>query len=228
VRVTTSIFLTLAAVLRAWLFLRHSFLGFKMAVGGAAPAAAGYAGFSAAQSVWLGLLAGGAAAGLAGMMEAAGPLAQLSPNISPGYGFAAIIVAFTGRLSAFGYRVIAIRYLTTLFGGAMAGLGGAYLALAYTPLWVENMTAGRGWIALVLVVFAGWRPLWVLLGALLFGGVDILQLHAQGFGLAVPPELLSSLPYAVPILVLVIISRDRQTQRLSFPLSLAKPFRVDD
>jgi simple sugar transport system permease protein len=129
---------------------------------------------------------------------------------------------------AIGYRVIAIRYLTTLFGGAMAGLGGAYLALAYTPLWVENMTAGRGWIALVLVVFAGWRPLGVLFGALLFGGVNILQLHAQGFGLAIPSELLSALPYAITILVLVLISRDRQKQRLSFPLALAKPFRAED
>jgi simple sugar transport system permease protein len=90
------------------------------------------------------------------------------------------------------------------------------------------MTAGRGWIALVLVVFAGWRPLGVLFGALLFGGVNILQLHAQGFGLAIPSELLSALPYAITILVLVLISRDRQKQRLSFPLALAKPFRAED
>ena len=128
---------------------------------------------------------------------------------------------------ALGYRVILIRYFTTLFGGAMAGIGGAYLALAYTPLWVENMTAGRGWIALVLVVFAGWRPLWVLFGALLFGGVNILQLHAQSIGLAVPSEFLSSLPYLATIIVLVIISRDRQSSRLNFPLSLAKPFRAE-
>lgn len=127
-----------------------------------------------------------------------------------------------------GYRVIFIRYLTTLFGGAMAGLGGAYLALVYTPLWVENMTAGRGWIALVLVVFAGWRPFRIVLGALLFGGVNILQLHAQSLGFAVPSELLSALPYIATILVLVLISRDLQALRLNVPLSLAKPFRADE
>lgn len=145
---------------------------------------------------------------------------------------AGLIVRIVGEspqsAHAIGYRVIGIRYLTTAFGGAMAGVGGAYLALAYTPLWVENMTAGRGWIALVLVVFAGWRPWRVLIGAWLFGGVNILQLQAQGFGLAVPSELLSSLPYVATILMLVMISRDRQTQRKNFPMSLAKPFRPSD
>ena len=124
-----------------------------------------------------------------------------------------------------GFKVIRIRYLAVLFGGAMAGLGGAYLAIAYTPLWVENMTAGRGWIALALVVFASWRPLRVLLGALLFGGVNILQLHAQGQGIGPASEFLSALPYLATILVLVLISRNRQTQKVNFPASLAKPFR---
>ena len=124
-----------------------------------------------------------------------------------------------------GFKVIPIRYLAVLFGGAMAGLGGAYLAIAYTPLWVENMTAGRGWIALALVVFASWRPLRVLLGALLFGGVNILQLHAQGQGIGPASEFLSALPYLATILVLVLISRNRQTQKVNFPASLAKPFR---
>ncbi len=126
---------------------------------------------------------------------------------------------------AIGYSVIRIRYLTTLFGGAMAGLGGAYLALAYTPLWVENMTAGKGWIALALVVFSGWKPIRLLFGAWLFGGMTILQLHAQGFGITVPSELLSSLPYLATIAVLVLISRNREVLRLNFPASLAKPFR---
>jgi simple sugar transport system permease protein len=126
---------------------------------------------------------------------------------------------------AIGYPVIFIRYLTTMFGGSMAGLGGAYLALAYTPLWVENMTAGRGWIALALVVFAAWRPGRVLLGAWLFGGVTVLQLFAQGIGIKVPSELLSSLPYIATIIVLVAISRNPQTLRLNAPVSLGQSFR---
>jgi simple sugar transport system permease protein len=126
---------------------------------------------------------------------------------------------------AIGYPVIAIRYLATAFGGAMAGLGGAYLALAYTPLWVENMTAGRGWIALALVVFAAWRPGRVLLGAWLFGGVTVLQLFAQGIGIKVPSELLSSLPYIATIVVLVAISRNPKTLRLNAPVSLGQAFR---
>jgi general nucleoside transport system permease protein len=126
---------------------------------------------------------------------------------------------------AIGYNVIAIRYLAVLFGGAMAGLAGAYLSIAYTPLWVENMTAGKGWISLALVVFATWRPLRVVLGAWLFGGMTILQLQGQALGLAVPSELLSALPYLATIAVLVIISRNRQMLMLHFPASLAKPFK---
>ena len=125
---------------------------------------------------------------------------------------------------AIGYNVILVRYLSTLFGGAMAGLGGAYLALAYTPLWVPNMTAGKGWIALALVVFSGWRPFRVMLGAWLFGGVTILQLHAQGFGIDVPSQLLSALPYVATIFVLVVISRNKIFLLKNFPMSLGKPF----
>ncbi len=127
---------------------------------------------------------------------------------------------------AIGYPVAAIRYMTTMFGGAMAGLGGAYLALAYTPLWVENMTAGRGWIALALVVFATWRPGRVLLGAWLFGGVTVLQLFAQSIGIKAPSELLSSLPYLATIIVLVAISRNPRTLRLNAPASLGQAFRA--
>jgi simple sugar transport system permease protein len=128
---------------------------------------------------------------------------------------------------AIGYPVLRIRYLATMFGGAMAGLAGAYLALAYTPLWVENMTAGRGWIALALVVFATWRPGRVLLGAWLFGGVTVLQLYAQSLGVRLPTEALSALPYLATIVVLVVISRNPQTLRLNAPHSLAQPFRPD-
>ncbi|QEN90254.1 ABC transporter permease [Labrys sp. KNU-23] len=126
---------------------------------------------------------------------------------------------------AIGYPVVRIRYMAVLFGGLMAGLAGAYLSVAYTPLWVENMTSGKGWISLALVVFATWRPLRVLLGAWLFGGMTILQLQGQALGIAVPSELLSALPYLATIVVLVLISRNRQMLALHFPASLAKPFR---
>lgn len=126
---------------------------------------------------------------------------------------------------AIGYPVIRIRYMAVLFGGLMAGLGGAYLAVAYTPLWVENMTAGKGWIALALVVFATWRPVRALLGAWLFGSMTILQLQAQARGIPIPSELLTMLPYLATIIVLVIISRNRQAMALHFPTSLAKPYR---
>lgn len=125
---------------------------------------------------------------------------------------------------AIGYHVIGIRYLAVMFGGAMAGLGGAYLSLAYTPMWIENMTAGRGWIALALVVFATWRPWRVLLGAYIFGGVTILQLHIQGFGIDVPSQILSMLPYLATILVLVLISSDRMRIRLNAPADIGKVF----
>jgi simple sugar transport system permease protein len=128
---------------------------------------------------------------------------------------------------AIGYPVTAIRYLAVLFGGACAGLGGAYLALAYTPLWTEGMTAGRGWIALALVVFATWKPRRVLAGAYLFGAVTLAQFQAQAFGVAIPSQLLSMLPYLATILVLTIISRDAAMIRLNAPASLGQPYHPD-
>jgi simple sugar transport system permease protein len=126
---------------------------------------------------------------------------------------------------AIGHPVLQVRYLAILFGGAMAGLGGAYLSLAYTPMWIEQMTAGRGWIALALVVFSAWRPWRLLLGAYLFGGVTIFQLHAQGAGLFnVPAELLSMLPYLATILVLTLISAGRWRGWLNPPACLGKSF----
>jgi simple sugar transport system permease protein len=125
---------------------------------------------------------------------------------------------------AMGYSVVRIRFMAILFGGAMAGLGGAYLSLAYSPMWVEQMTAGRGWIALALVVFACWRTLRVLLGAYLFGGISILQLHAQALGIGIPSQVMSMLPYLATIIVLVIISRDLSKIKLNAPASLGKPF----
>jgi general nucleoside transport system permease protein len=109
-------------------------------------------------------------------------------------------------------------------GGALCGLAGAYLSLVYTPLWVEGMTAGKGWIALALTTFATWRPLRVLLGAYLFGAVTMLQLHLQGEGVSVPSQLLSMLPYLATIFVLVLISRGPALRRAGLPASLGKPF----
>jgi simple sugar transport system permease protein len=125
---------------------------------------------------------------------------------------------------ALGYPVILVRYLAILFGGACAGLGGGYLSVAYTPLWVENMTAGRGWIALALVVFSSWLPWRVAVGAYLFGAVTILQLHAQPLGLGVPSQFLTMLPYLVTIIVLVAISLNRRVTRLNTPACLGKAF----
>jgi simple sugar transport system permease protein len=126
---------------------------------------------------------------------------------------------------ALGYPVRWIRFGALLFGGACCGLAGAYLSLVYTPMWVENLVAGRGWIALALTTFATWRPGRVLIGAWLFGGVTILQFYLQGIGIAVAPQFLSMLPYAATIVVLALISRNPAWIRLNMPASLGKPFR---
>lgn len=127
---------------------------------------------------------------------------------------------------AIGYSVIRIRYLATMFGGAMAGLGGAYLSLSYTPMWAENMTAGRGWIALALVVFATWRPGRLVAGAYMFGLISVMQLHAQGAGIHVPSQFMSMLPYLATVIVLVIISSDRAKIRLNAPACIGQAFRA--
>jgi general nucleoside transport system permease protein len=127
---------------------------------------------------------------------------------------------------AIGYPVVLIRYIATVFGGAMAGVAGAYLSVVYTALWTEGMTAGRGWIALALVVFATWRPLRVLLGAYLFGGVSTAQLFAQVAGIPLPAELMSSLPYIATIVVLVLITRNLTLVRLNAPRALGKAFHA--
>jgi simple sugar transport system permease protein len=125
---------------------------------------------------------------------------------------------------ALGYHVIRVRYLATLFGGACAGIAGTYLSMAYAPMWIENMSAGRGWIALALVVFATWQPGRLLFGAYLFGGISILQLHGQALGINVPSQLMSMLPYVTTIVVLVVISRDRGRIRRNAPASIGKAF----
>jgi simple sugar transport system permease protein len=128
---------------------------------------------------------------------------------------------------ALGIKVIRIRYLAVMFGGACAGLAGAHLSLVYTPQWVENMTAGRGWIALALVVFSSWRPLRLVAGAYLFGAVGILQLHAQAMGFGIPSQLLSALPYLATVIVLVLISGNRRLTMMNTPASLGRPFVPD-
>lgn len=125
---------------------------------------------------------------------------------------------------AIGYRVVMVRMAAISFGGACAGLGGAYLSIVQTPLWVENMTAGRGWIALAIVVFAAWRPARALMGAYLFGGVTLIQLHIQGLGVEVASQYLSMLPYLVTILVLAIISHDKARAKLNAPACLGRSF----
>lgn len=127
---------------------------------------------------------------------------------------------------AIGYPVIRIRYGAVLFGGVMSGLAGAYLSMAYTPLWVQEMTAGRGWIALALVVFAAWRPAWALVGAYIFGAATVLQLHAQAAQLGVPSQALSAVPYLATILALVLLSIGRG-RVVGAPGSLGSPFVPD-
>jgi len=128
---------------------------------------------------------------------------------------------------ALGYPVLKIRMLAVLFGGACAGLAGAFLPLAYTPFFIPGMTAGRGWIALALVVFASWRPGRLVAGAYLFGAVTFLQLSVQGLGLGIPPQVMSSLPYLATVVVLVLISRTRGTAGSAAPASLGVVFVPD-
>lgn len=128
---------------------------------------------------------------------------------------------------ALGLSVVKTRYLAVMFGGACSGLAGAHLSLVYTTQWIENMTAGRGWIALALVVFASWRPNRVLIGAYLFGTVGIAQLHIQALGFKIPTQLLSALPYIATIVVLVIISQNRRLTMMNTPASLGKGFVPD-
>ena len=125
---------------------------------------------------------------------------------------------------ALGYPVRRIRLAAVMVGGSLCGLAGAYVSVVYTPLWVEGMIAGKGWIALALTTFATWRPARVLLGAYLFGGVTMLQFHLQGMGFDMPSQFLTMLPYLATIVVLVLISRNPQWIRLNMPSSIGKPF----
>ena len=125
---------------------------------------------------------------------------------------------------ALGYSVIKIRFLSILFGGSMCALAGSYISICYAPMWQEGMTAGRGWIALALVVFATWKPERVLIGAYIFGGVTILQMNLQALGLRFPGQFFSMAPYLATIIVLVLISSNKLRIKLSAPACLTIPF----
>ena len=127
---------------------------------------------------------------------------------------------------ALGYKVVRVRSLAIMFGGACAGLGGAALSLVRVPQWTEGMTAGSGWIALAIVVFASWKPERVLLGAYLFGGVTILQLNLQAAGISIPVEYLSMSPYLITIIVLVAMSANRAKSALNAPAALGRVFHA--
>ncbi len=125
---------------------------------------------------------------------------------------------------ALGYPVRRIRLAAVVAGGALCGLAGAYVSTVYTPLWVEGMVSGKGWIALALTTFATWRPARVLLGAYLFGGVTMLQFHLQGAGVNVPSQFLTMMPYVATVVVLALISRNPAWIRVNMPTSIGKPF----
>ena len=125
---------------------------------------------------------------------------------------------------ALGYPVRRLRLLAVVGGGALCGVAGAFLSVVYAPLWVEGLVAGRGWIALALTTFATWRPMRVLLGAYLFGGVTMLQFALQGAGVDISSQLLAMLPYIATIVVLALISRNPVWIRINMPASLGKPF----
>ena len=125
---------------------------------------------------------------------------------------------------ALGYDVIKTRYLTIMFGGVMSSLAGFYISICYAPMWQEGMTAGRGWIALALVVFATWKPYRLLVGAYIFGGVAIMQMNLQAFGVKLPGQIFTMMPYLATLIVLVFISSNKLRLKLSAPSSLNIPF----
>ena len=167
------------------------------------------------------------AAAAAGLAIAAVTGASAQDKLKVGFIYVGPVGDNHASAHALGYPVLKIRALAVLFGGGCAGLGGAYLPLAYTPFWISGMTAGRGWIALALVVFASWMPFRLMAGAYLFGCITILQLHAQAMGMGIPSQLMSSLPYLATILVLVAISWWRGRAGSPAPASLGLAFVPD-
>lgn len=127
-----------------------------------------------------------------------------------------------------GINVFIMRYVFVVAGGMLAGMAGAYLSLAYAPSWLENMTAGRGWIAVALVIFATWHPGKALLGSFLFGTIDVLGFHMQNFGIMIPSFFLKMLPYAITIAVLIVVTRETKTRRVAAPEALGTPYNREE
>ncbi len=173
-----------------------------------------------------GMMIVGAACGFGGAWLTGSTIIGALCGIVAGALLSLIFAAMTLAAHALGYPVLRIRMFAVMFGGACAGLAGAYLPLAYTPFFIPGMTAGRGWIALALVVFSSWRPARLVVGAYLFGAVTILQLHAQGAGFGIPSQFMSALPYLATVIVLVLISRAR-TGGSTAPAALGTVFVPD-
>lgn len=133
-----------------------------------------------------------------------------------------------GAADTAGISVFRVRYLFVITGGMLAGLAGAYLSLAYAPSWLENMTAGRGWIAVALVIFATWHPGKAFLGSFLFGTIDVLGFHMQNFGIGIPSFFLKMLPYAITIAVLIIVTRETRKRRVAAPAALGIPYNREE
>lgn len=135
---------------------------------------------------------------------------------------------YPGAVDSEGHNVFWIRFLSVIVGGALAGAGGAYLSLAYSPSWVENMTAGKGWIAVALVIFATWNPVKAMLGAYLFGVIDSLGLHCQAIGIQVPSQFLQMLPYIFTFIILILTTSETKNRRSKTPLSLCIPYSREE
>jgi simple sugar transport system permease protein len=202
------------------ILLGRTRLGYEIRIIGLSPEAARYAGMNLARTTLLVMALGGGLAALAGVVPALWGLLYRTRS--------GLKVRAVGedprRADAMGISVAAVRYGCVLAGGLLAGLGGAYLSLAYTQIWVDNMTAGRGWIALAMVIFGAWDPLRAAAGAYLFGGVQVLQLGLQAIGIVMPTYLLMMAPHGFTVLALIIASGRRTRRRLGTPAALGMPY----
>lgn len=133
-----------------------------------------------------------------------------------------------GAVDAAGINVFRVRYLAVVMGGMLAGAAGAYLSLAYAPSWLENMTAGRGWIAVSLVIFAMWNPVRAIIGAYIFGAIDALGFHMQTVGVMIPSYFLKMLPYLFTFIILIVMTRETKNRRVATPDALGLPYSREE